>query len=664
MVSKTKAIQPSREAIPRIGVFICHCGKNIAETVDVKAVAKELGTYEGVIFTEDYSYMCSDPGQNLLEKAIKEHKLNGVVIACCSENLHEDTFRNATKRAGLNPYECEICNIREKCSWVHEDKKEATIKAIDLTKSVVEKVKLNKELTPLEIPVKHKCLVVGAGVAGIQAALDVADMGYEVYLVEKSPTIGGHMAQLSETFPTLDCSQCILTPKMVQVSKHKNIRMLTNSEVKEIKGYVGNFDVTIVRKPQYVDPEKCKLCYDCSEVCPQITEDEFNQGLGYRKAIYIPFPQAVPATFTLDEEHCLGLNPLRCEKCREVCEAGAINYDAEPTITKEDFGAIIVATGYSQYQIDKMTEYASDNNPDVITGLEFERILSASGPTQGDIRRPSDGKIPKEIVFIQCSGSRDPELHNAYCSKICCMYTAKHALLYRHAVHDGHATVFYIDIRAGGKDYEEFVNRAMEDERILYLRGKVSKVFRKGDKTEVWGVDTLSGRPVKVEADLVVLAQAMIPREETQNIVSMLKLAKGPDGFLKEAHPKLRPVESLTAGVFLAGSAQGPKDIPETVAQASGTASKAATILAAPILHHEPTTAIVDDAKCTGCEICISLCPYGAIAKDPLTEKADVNRVLCEGCGTCAGGCPTGAITLLNLTEEQVTKMIEVLVRS
>jgi heterodisulfide reductase subunit A len=608
--------------------------------------------------------MCSDPGQNLLEAAIKEQKLNGVVVACCSENLHEDTFRKATERVGMNPYECEISNIREKCSWVHDDKKKATEKAIDLTKSIVEKVKQNNALKALKVPVTRKCLVVGAGVAGIQAALDVAEMGYEVLLVEKKPTIGGHMAQLSETFPTLDCSQCILTPKMVQVSKHPKIKLLTYSEVKKVKGYVGNFEVTIKQDPLYVDPEKCKLCNDCTEVCPQVTVDEFNMGLTYRKAIYIPFPQAVPATYTLDESNCLGINPLRCSKCKDACDAEAINYDAQPTIFKEKVGAIILATGYDQYSFANMVEYSADTNPDVITGLEFERILSASGPTAGEIRRPSDGKTPKEVVFIQCSGSRDQEHHITYCSKICCMYTAKHALLYRHAVHDGHATIFYIDVRAGGKDYEEFVNRAMEDERILYLRGKVSKVHREGDKTIVWGVDTLTGKTVKVSADLVVLAQAMIPGHDTDDVAHLLKVAKGPDGFLKEAHPKLRPLESLTAGIFLAGAAQGPKDIPETVAQASGAASKAGVILASPVLYHEPTTAVVDYDQCTGCEICSTLCPYGAINKNLSTGVAEVNQILCEGCGTCAAGCPTGAVTLINLTEEQITKMIDVLVRS
>ncbi|MFW9991118.1 MAG: 4Fe-4S binding protein [Candidatus Odinarchaeota archaeon] len=661
---KAKAIRPHRQAEPRIGAFICHCGKNIAGTVDVKRVASKISEHAGVICATDYTYMCSDPGQNLVENFIKEYKLNGVVVACCSETLHEDTFRNVAERAGLNPYECEIANIREKCSWVHNDRKEATEKAILITKSLVEKVKRNTDLKRLQIPVTRRCLVIGGGVAGMQAALDVADLGYEVVLVEKEPTIGGHMAQLSETFPTLDCSQCILTPKMVQVSKHPKIKVLTSSEVIDIKGYVGSFNVTIRQKPQYVNPAACILCNDCTEVCPQVTVDEFNMGLSYRKAIYIPFPQAVPATYTLDESYCLGLNPLRCSKCKDACEANAINYDAQATIFEEKFGAIVLATGYDQYSFASMTEYGADTNPDVITGLEFERILSASGPTAGDVRRPSDGKIPKEVVFIQCSGSRDPEHHNSYCSKICCMYTAKHALLYRHSVHDGHATVFYIDIRAGGKDYEEFVNRAMEDERILYLRGKVSKIYREGDKTIVWGVDTLTGKTVKVAANLVVLAQAMVPRPETEDIVHLLKIAKGPDGFLKEAHPKLRPVESLTAGIFLAGAAQGPKDIPETVAQASGAASKAGVILASPMLYHDPATAIVDDEKCTGCEICSALCPYGAIAKNDATGVAEVNRVLCEGCGTCAAGCPTGAVTLINLTEEQITQMIDIIVRS
>lgn len=650
----------------RIGVFVCHCGKNIAETVDVEKVKETMKDYPGVVFAEDYSYMCSDPGQRLVETAIKENSLTGIVVAACTPNLHETTFRNASIRADLNPYRVEMANIREKCSWVHEDKKEATEKAIKIAKGMVEKVKGNKKLTPHKVPVTRKALVIGAGVAGIQAALDLANMGYKTIVVEKEPTIGGKMAKLSETFPTLDCSQCILTPKMVEISRHENIELLTYTEVEEISGYVGNFTVKIRKKPRYVDPALCKLCDDCSIVCPQVAPDSFNLGLVAQKAIYIPFPQAVPATYTLDEDMCLngvgldhsGLNPIRCTKCREVCEPNAINFDDKPEYILEKFGAIVVATGFQQYDIENMTEYGGGINPDVITGLEFERLLSASGPTGGKVIRPSDGKVPKEVVFVQCSGSRDEENHKPYCSKICCMYTAKHALLYRHSVHDGQAYVFYIDIRSAGKDYEEFTNKAMEDERILYLRGKVGKLYREGDKTIVFGVDTLSGLPVKIKADLVVLAQAMIPDPSSGKIAQMLHAQVDANGFMKEAHPKLRPVESLTAGIFLAGTVQGPRDIPETVAQASGAASKAAGILSSDEITHNPETSKIDEYLCTGCSNCVDMCPYRALELNS-RDKAEVNPVLCEGCGICATSCPTGAITLTNSTEQQVVKMIE-----
>ncbi|MFX0092040.1 MAG: 4Fe-4S binding protein [Candidatus Hodarchaeota archaeon] len=645
----------------RIGVYVCHCGKNIAGTVDVRAVVDALKDYPDVVHVEDYVYMCSDPGQNLLEKSIKENFLDGAVVACCSPNLHEDTFRNAGERSRLNRFRLEIANIREKCSWVHTDKSEATDKAVKLVKSMVEKVALNKELQPIEVPVNRKCLVIGGGVAGIEAALNIADMGYKVFLVEKEPSIGGRMAQLSETFPTLDCSSCILTPKMVAVSRHPNIELMVYSEVEGVEGYVGNFKIKIRQKSRYVDPDKCTLCMDCSTACPVTIPSGFNMGLAPRKAIDIPFPQAVPATYTLDANHCLGLVPLVCSKCKEACEPGAIDYDMPDKIIEEQVGAIIVATGFDQYDVANMAEYGYGQNPDVITGLELERILSASGPTIGIVKRPSDRKIPKKVVFIQCSGSRDPEHHKAYCSKICCMYTAKHALLYKHAVHDGEAYVFYIDIRAAGKDYEEFVNRVMEEERITYIRGKVSKVFKRGDKTIVWGVDTLSGKAVEIEANMVVLAQAIVPNQHTQALANQLKVAVDADGFLKEAHPKLRPVESITSGIFFAGAAQGPKDIPEAVAQASAAASKAVGILAAPKLTHDPTVATINDSICTNCGTCVEVCPFGAITKGE--NASEVNPVLCEGCGTCAGACPTGAAIMTNATETQISNMIVALLR-
>ena len=639
----------------RTGVFICHCGINIAGTVDVKKAAKDLSKHPGVVHSEEYVYMCSDPGQNLIIDAIKEKKLDNVVVACCSPTLHETTFRNAAKSAGINTFQCEIANIREQCSWVHKDMDKATDKAIKLTKSAVERVRRNESLEPISIPVTRRALVIGGGISGIQSALDMANSGFEVILVERSPSIGGHMIQLSETFPTLDCSQCILTPKMVEVSKHPKIKLMTYSEVQDISGYVGNFKVKILKKPTYVDPDKCTLCDECTKVCPVVVPNEFDLGLTGRRAIYIPFPQAIPATYTLDIKNCPGLLPIACGKCADVCEPDAIDYDMKPEIIEEEVGAIIVATGYDLYDKENLAEYGYGKYVDVLDGLQFERLCSASGPTMGKILRPSDHKEPKEVVFIQCAGSRDPELHCAYCSKICCMYTAKHAMLYKHHVHDGQAYIFYIDIRSGGKGYEEFVQRAVEEDGVLYLRGKVSKIFEDKGKIKVWGVDTLSGKNIEIDADMVVLATAMRPSIGAEELAKKLKIALDKDGFLAEAHPKLRPVESVTSGVFLAGAAQAPKDIPEAVAQASGAAAKAIAILSQERLYHAPTVAKVNKNLCTGCEMCVLVCPYDAIAlKD---GKAEVNEVLCEGCGTCSATCLRAAIQVKNLTPLQVHEM-------
>ncbi|NOR22291.1 MAG: FAD-binding protein [Candidatus Aminicenantes bacterium] len=641
----------------RTGVFVCHCGINIAGTVDVKKITKELSKHKGVVHSEDYVYMCSDPGQNLIIEAIKEKKLDSVVVACGSPNLHETTFRNTAKSAGLNAFQCEIANIREQCSWVHKDMEKATEKAMKITKSATEKVRRNESLEPISVPVTRRALVIGGGIAGIQSALDLANSGFEVILVEREPSIGGHMIQLSETFPTLDCSQCILTPKMVEVSKHPKIKLMTYSEIQEISGYVGNFKVKILKKPTYVDPDKCTLCDECIKVCPVVVPNEFDLGLTARRAIYIPFPQAIPATFTLDIKNCPGLLPIACGKCADVCEPDAIDYDMKPEIVEEEVGAIIVATGYDLYDKELLTEYGYGKYPDVLDGLQFERLLSASGPTMGKVLRPSDRKEPKEVVFIQCAGSRDPELHCAYCSKICCMYTAKHAMLYKHHVHDGQAYIFYIDIRSGGKDYEEFVQRAVEDDGVLYLRGKVSKIFEDNGKIKVWGVDTLIGKDIEIDADMVVLATATRPSKGADELAKKLKIAMDKDGFLAEAHPKLRPVESVTSGMFLAGAAQAPKDIPEAVAQASGAAAKAISILSQDRLYHAPTVAEVNTNLCTGCGMCVQVCPYDSLSlKD---GKVEVNEVLCEGCGTCSATCLRAAIQVKNMTPLQVDEMIK-----
>ena len=648
----------------RIGVFICHCGVNIRATVDVKRLAEQMREYPGVYHAEDYMFMCSDPGQNLIKKAIREKRLDALVVAACSPTLHESTFRNVMEEIGMNPYQCEIANIREQCSWVHEDIEEATHKAALIIKTTVEKIKLNESLTPVSVPVTRKVLVIGAGISGIQAALDIADAGYKVILVEKKPSVGGHMIQLSETFPTLDCSQCILTPKMVQVSKHKNITLLVNSEVESVDGFVGNFRARIRQRAQFVDPEKCNLCNECEKVCPTLVPSEHEEGLAWRKAIYIPFPQAIPATYTLDIDNCLGLDPIACGKCKEVCEALAIDYDAKPRIIEEEVGAVIVATGYDLLPVEEMAEYGYGRYPDVINGLQFERILSATGPTGGEIRRPSDGKVPKEVVFVQCAGSRDPERHLSHCSKICCMYTAKHAKLFKHKVPDGQPYVFYIDIRSAGKRYEEFVQDAVSENGILYIRGKVGRIYQDSDKMIVRGFDTLTNQKLEICADMVVLAMGITPSVDSRDLIKRLKLNTDEAGFLTEAHPKLRPVESLKAGFFIAGAAQAPKDIPDAVALASGTAAKVLALLSSDFLTHSPEVATVDTERCSGCGICIAACPYEARIMDPVEHVATVKEILCEGCGACISACPSGASQQRNLTDRQIFNMIQAILEN
>lgn len=644
----------------RIGVFICHCGSNIAGTVDVDKVRDEISKHPIVKYAKTYVYMCSDPGQHLIIDTVKEEKLDGVIVACCSPTLHEVTFRTTCEIAGLNPYQCEIANIREWCSWVHTDMDKATRKALRIVKTIVEKIKQNESLEPISIPVTRRALVIGGGIAGIQASLDIANAGYEVLLVEKDPSIGGHMIQLSETFPTLDCSQCILTPKMVEVSRHPNIKLLTYSEIQEVSGYVGNFNVKIMKKPRYVIEDKCTLCDKCVDVCPVAGASEHDENLVARKAIYMPFPQAIPATYTIDADKCPGFLPIACGKCAEVCEPKAIDFDMKPEIVEEKVGAMVVATGYDLYSRQNLHEYGGDHYDDVLNGLQFERLLSATGPTNGEVRRLSDNKVPKRVVFVSCAGSRDPEHHLPYCSKICCMYTAKHAMLYKHKVPDGEAIIFYIDIRAGGKGYEEFVERTQKED-VMYIRGKVSKIYRNNGKLNVLGVDTLIGKQLEIECDMVVLSMAMVPDRDIDDLLGKLKIAADKHGFLSEAHPKLRPVESISAGVFVAGAAQAPKDIPEAVAQASGAASKVTDLFSSKELKHEPIVACVDEDICSGCGVCIPLCPYGARELELVDERriAKVNAVLCEGCGSCIAACPSGATGQKNFMDRQIYGMID-----
>lgn len=654
----------------KIGVFICHCGENIGATIDCEKVAAEAAKFDGVAFATDYKYMCSDPGQSLIRKAIEEQKLDGVVVAACSPRMHEPTFRRACSEAGLNPYLCEMANLREHCSWVHEKGEPTTAKAIDIVRGLVEKVKRNKPLKPIEVPITKKALVIGGGIAGIQAALDIANCGHQVILVEKEPSIGGHMSQLSETFPTLDCSQCILTPRMVEVAQHPNIKLYTYAELEHLDGFIGNFKATIRLKAKSVDEKICTGCGLCTTKCPQKRiPSEFNAGLGLRTAIYVPFPQAVPNKPVIDKKHCNYYKRGKCKICEKTCPTGAICFDKEDEFVTEDIGAVVVATGFNVLGTEFFPEYGYGRYKDVITGLQFERLASASGPTSGEIRRPSDGTMPKKIVFIACAGSRDPAKGIHYCSKICCMYTAKHAMLYQHKVHGGESYVFYMDIRAAGKNYEEFVRRAIEDDGVNYVRGRVARVYEKDGKLIVKGVDTLMGaKPVEIEADMVVLATAGVSNEGAEELAQRLHVSYDPYKFFAEAHPKLKPVETNTAGIYVAGACQAPRDIPETVSMASGAAAKVAALFSSDKLVREPLIAVVNRmappvySTCVGCFMCQTACPYQAIEREEIKYRggnvvktvARVNPGLCQGCGTCVAFCRSKSIDIQGYSNDQM----------
>ena len=656
----------------RIGVFICWCGSNIAATVDVVKVAEVMKNEPGVVYSANYQYMCSENGQQLIKQAIKEHNLTGIVVGSCSPRMHEATFRKTAEAAGLNPYMVEIANIREHCSWIHKDMDEATEKAIVLVRTAIAKVKLNAPLQAGESPVIKRALVIGGGIAGIQAALDIADAGFEVDIVEKNATIGGRMAQLDKTFPTLDCSACILTPKMVDCAQHEKIDILSYSEVEDVKGFVGNFNVKIRRKARYVDETKCTGCKVCMEKCPSKKGlNTFNMGLNTRPAIHIPFAQAIPNVAVIDPEQCIKLKTGKCGICQKFCGVGAIDYEQKDTFIERQYGAIVVATGFKPIALDNFNEYGYAENKDVITSLELERLMNAAGPTNGVLLRPSDGEHPKTITFIQCVGSRDTSgCGKPYCSKICCMYTAKHAMLIREKYPDTKVHVFYIDVRTPGKNYDEFFRRAVEQYGVDYIKGMVGKVYNENGKLMVQGSNLIDNEQVTIESDLVVLAAAIEPEPAVRKIATLLTASIDTNNFLTESHAKLRPVESPTAGVYLAGVCQGPKDIPETVSQASACAAKVIGLLVKDKLKTNPCVASPNEMMCNGCSQCANVCAYGAITyedkefrlpggKTEYRRVASVNPAVCQGCGACTVTCPSGAMDLKGFSSKQIMSEVE-----
>ncbi len=648
---------------PRIGVYVCHCGLNIAGSVDCEDVAKFAARLPHVVLAQDNRYACSDQGQEGIKKDIKEHKLNRVVVASCSPRLHEPTFRKACEDAGLNKYLFEMANIREHCSWVHlYDRKSATEKAKDLVKMAVAKVALLEPAEEIEVPINRRALIIGGGVAGIQASLDLADTGYKVFLVEKEPSIGGMMARIDKTFPTMDCSICILAPKMSDVGHHPNIELLANSEVAEVKGYIGNFHVKVLKKPRYVTKD-CSACGECTEVCPIVAPNEFDVGLASRHAIYSPFAQAVPATYVIDMNLCLNKNGVVvCDKCMKACERKAIVYEMKPETMELEVGTIIVATGADVFDPSILPNYGYGRFPNVITSLEFERLINAGGPSGGHLIRLSDKQVPNRVAFVQCVGSRTDKNGRLYCSNVCCMNTIKDSLLIKEHWPDTEIYVFYVDIRACGKGFEDLYKRARKA-GVKFIRGLPSEIKEDKRTRNLWlmGENTLQKELYKINVDMAILSVGLESRKDSEAIQRLLTLSRNQDGFFLEAHPKLRPVDAATGGVFFAGCAESPKDIKDSVTQASAAAARAGILMAKGKVTVEAITPIIYPEKCKACGLCIKVCPYNAITLNKDLKQISIIEAACGGCGTCAAECPFGALTQSHFTDEQITAQIDAL---
>jgi len=645
----------------RIGVYICHCGSNIAGTVDVKEVAEFARGLPSVVMAKDYIYMCSDPGQNMIKEDIKQLGLNRIVVASCSPTLHEHTFRQAVQDAGLNPYLFDMANIREHCSWITEDGEEATEKAKALVSAAVRRVFYQEPLEVKEIPVNSNVLVVGGGIAGIQAALEIANSEHKVYLVEREPSIGGHMAQFDKTFPTLDCASCIFTPLLSAVGQHPYIELMTYSEVEEVSGYIGNFKVKIRNKARYVDEDKCTGCGVCQEKCPWRVDSEFDEGLTKRKAIYVPFPQAVPNVPVIDTEHCAYFLKGTCRLCEEICEGKAVNFAQEDKMVDVEVGGIIVATGYQAFDPSVITQYGYGRYDNVLTALQFERMCNASGPTDGKILL-KDGSEPESVAIIHCVGSRDKNYHE-YCSRVCCMYSLKYSHLIKEKT-GADVYQMYMDMRCFGKGYEEFYER-LSEEGVNFIRGKVTQVTDRTITDEEKGKlvvvceDTLLGSIIRLPVDIVILATALEPKSDAEAVARLFNVTRSADGFFLERHPKLDPVATTTEGVFVVGCAQSPKDIPDTVVQASAAAARVLAMISKGKVEIEAAIAAIDEDLCSGCRICNLLCPYNAISFDEEKEVSRVNEALCKGCGVCVAACPSGALTGKHFTTEQIMAEIE-----
>ncbi|MCY2994169.1 MAG: CoB--CoM heterodisulfide reductase iron-sulfur subunit A family protein [Planctomycetota bacterium] len=643
----------------KIGIYVCHCGSNISGKVDVEEVAKWAAEHiQGVAVSRDYKFMCSSLGQSMIEADIKKEGLTRVVVAACSPHLHEKTFRRACSNAGLNPYLFEMANVREHCSWVHKDRAAATEKCKALVSAAAERVKFQEPLEPSYVDVNPATLVIGGGIAGLQATLELADAGYHVYLLERQPSIGGHMAQFDKTFPTLDCSACILTPKMSETGQHEHVTLLTYSELEEVTGSVGNFKVKVRRRARRVDPDLCTGCGICVEKCPRKVPDlEFEAGMGVRKAIYMPFPQAVPRIPVMDTESCIWFERQKCRACERLCPTNAILFDQQDEILELNVGNIVIATGWKPFDANRIPQYGYGRLANVYTSLEFERLCNAAGPTNGKIVLRDGVSEPKSVAIIHCVGSRDTRL-NPYCSSVCCMASLKFGHLVLEKT-DAEVYSFYIDIRTNQKNYEEFYQRLL-GEGMHFVRGKVAEVTdaarlpAEEGKLIVQCEDTLVGRQRRIPVDMVILMGALEPQADARELGLKCGISCSMDGWYTERHPKLDPVATMTDGIFVAGACQGPKDIPASVAQGAAAAARIAGMITKGKVMIEPVVAAINEEACSGCRICNNMCPYNAI--EFLTERnvSHVITALCKGCGTCVSACPAGVITGAHFNNQQI----------
>jgi heterodisulfide reductase subunit A len=650
----------------RVGVYVCHCGTNIAGVVNVEEVSKWAGERlkgRGVVVARDYKFMCSSLGQELIEKDIQELGLTRVVVAACSPHLHEKTFRTACSRAGLNLYLCELASIREQVSWVHTNKAAATAKAKAVVSGAVERVIRNAPLEEIKVPINPNTLVVGGGIAGIQAALEIANGGYHVYLVEREPSIGGHMAQFDKTFPTLDCSACILTPRMVEAGTHPNITLLTWSEVTNVSGYVGSFHVTIRKKARMVNEELCTGCGICQEKCPKRVVDEvYEAGLGYRKAVYTPFPQAVPKFPVMDLENCTFFQNGKCKACEKFCPTNAIDFTQQDQFIEVEVGNVILATGFDLFDARRITNYGYGRLPNVFTSLEFERLSNAAGPTQGNIVLRDGTTTPRAVGIVHCVGSRDRNYNN-YCSAICCMQSLKFAHLVQERT-GATVHIFYIDMRTPGKGYDEFYQRVLE-EGAHFIRGRVAEITdvprspAERGRLVIQVEDTLIGRQRRIPVDMVILSAGLEPRHDAKAVGKLFGISCSVDGWMTEKHPKLDPVATMTEGIYVAGAAQGPKDIPTSVAQGAAAAARVVSKILQREVALEPVKAYIAEEQCSGCRICNNLCPFNAILFNEERLVSEINPALCQGCGTCVAACPAGAISGTGFSNDQIIAQID-----